>query len=116
MYLFKQKILLFLLIFVPGLWSCQPKPRNNQTGQQIRDTTLIQSKIDLSGTKVGYCTPSLNAPFYVVLSEYVKKYAEDYGMQFAAADGQDDIIRQITSMEDLIASGSKCINSESTRP
>ena len=89
----------------PACWSCQPETRNKQTGQQIRDTALIQSKIDLSGIKVGYCTPSLNAPFYVVLSEYVKKYTEDYGMQFAAADGQDDIIRQITSMEDLIASG-----------
>jgi len=105
MLIFKQRILLFLLLAIPCLWSCQPQPRNNQTGQQIRDTTLIQSKIDLSGIKVGYCTPSLNAPFYVVLSEYVKKYAEGYGMQFAAADGQDDIIRQITSMEDLIATG-----------
>ena len=105
MNLYKQRILLFFVLALPGLLSCQSKPRNDQTIQQISNTTLIISKIDLSGIKVGYCTPSLNAPFYVVLSEYVKKYTEDYGMQFAAADGQDDIIRQITSMEDLIASG-----------
>jgi ribose transport system substrate-binding protein len=102
---YKERLLLFLIIALPCLLSCQSKPRNDQTVQHVRDTTLIESKIDLSGIKVGYCTPSLNAPFYVVLSEYVKKYTEDYGMQFAAADGQDDIIRQITSMEDLIASG-----------
>ena len=60
---------------------------------------------DLSGITVGYCSPSLNAPFYVVLSRYVKKYAEEYGMKFVMADGQDDIIKQITSMEDLITAG-----------
>lgn len=105
MYIFKQKILLLLLFGISALTSCQSGPRKNQSAESVRDTALYRSKIDLSATKVGYCTPSLNAPFYVVLSEYVKKYTEGYGMQFAAADGQDDIIRQITSMEDLLAAG-----------
>jgi ribose transport system substrate-binding protein len=105
MYLCKRRILLLLIFALPVLLSCNSKPRNSQTDQQIRDTALFTSKIDLSGIKVGYCTPSLNAPFYVVLSEFVRRYTVGYGMQFAAADGQDDIIRQITSMEDLIAAG-----------
>jgi ribose transport system substrate-binding protein len=105
MHRYSQRILFFPVLVLSVLLSCQPAPRDKQSDQPIRDTTLYRSKIDLSGIKVGYCTPSLNAPFYVVLSEYVKKYAEGYGMQYAAADGQDDIIRQITSMEDLIAAG-----------
>jgi ribose transport system substrate-binding protein len=105
MFLYKQRILFLLIFALPVLFSCQLKPPDIQGDQEMRDTTLFRSKIDLSAVKVGYCTPSLNAPFYVVLSEYVKKYTEGYGMQFAPADGQDDIIRQITSMEDLIAAG-----------
>ncbi len=60
---------------------------------------------DLTGIKIAYSSPSQNAPFYVVLSQYIRKYTEDYGMKFVMADGQDDIIKQITSMEDLIVSG-----------
>jgi ribose transport system substrate-binding protein len=69
------------------------------------DTTAVKNKADLSDIKVGYCTPSLNAPFYVVLTQYIQKYTEGYGMKFVSADGQDDIIKQITSLEDLIAAG-----------
>ena len=70
---------------------------------ELNDT--LKSKVDLSDLTIGYSTPSLNAPFYVVLSQYIRKYAEAYGMKFVMADGQDDIIKQITSMEDLITSG-----------
>jgi ribose transport system substrate-binding protein len=40
-----------------------------------------------------------------VLSQYIQKYTEGFGMKFVSADGQDDIIKQITSIEDLIAAG-----------
>lgn len=68
-------------------------------------TESMKSQIDLDNFKIGYCSPSLNAPFYVVLSKYIKQYTEGYGMQFVMADGQDDIIKQITSMEDLVTTG-----------
>jgi ribose transport system substrate-binding protein len=69
------------------------------------DPDIYKSKIDLSEIKIGYSSPSLNAPFYVVLSQYIRKYSKDYRMNFVMADGQDDIIKQITSMEDLITTG-----------
>ncbi len=81
-------------------------PRESEN--EAVDTRLlntIESETDLSGITIGYSTPSLNAPFYVVLSKYIEDYAKAYGMQFVMADGQDDIVRQITSMEDLITSG-----------
>lgn len=65
----------------------------------------LESEADLSDLTIGYSSPSLNAPFYVVLSQYIEVYTEAYGMRFVMADGQDDIIKQITSMEDLISSG-----------
>ena len=69
------------------------------------DTTTVENNLNLTNIKVGYCTPSLNAPFYVVLSQYIQKSAEGFGMKFVSADGQDDIIKQITSVEDLTAAG-----------
>jgi ribose transport system substrate-binding protein len=97
-------IVCIALIFF-ALNACGPKSPAENLQDLRNDTTLIVSKTDLSGIKIGYCTPSLNAPFYVVLTDYIKKYSEVYGMKCVSADGQDDIIKQITSMEDLIAQG-----------
>ena len=79
-----------------------------ESEKKVSDRPVAQStesQIDLFNIKIGYCSPSLNAPFYVVLSKYIKQYTEGYGMQFVMADGQDDIIKQITSMEDLVTTG-----------
>jgi len=88
------------------LMACNSKPGGNKPALNINsDTTAVKNKADLSDIKIGYCTPSLNAPFYVVLTQYIQKYTETSGMKFVSADGQDDIIKQITSLEDLIAAG-----------
>jgi ribose transport system substrate-binding protein len=97
---------LYILVASFVLIACNV--RNESNNEAVENALLIdtlQSEIDLSGITIGYSTPSLNAPFYVVLSKYIEKYAEAYGMRFVMADGQDDIIKQITSMEDLITSG-----------
>lgn len=93
-----------LILF--SLAACNPGPDAKK--QEIRsqpDTAAMRSRRDLSGVRVGYCTPSHNAPFYVILTQHIKEYSEGYGMKFVSADGQDDIIKQITSLEDLIAAG-----------
>jgi ribose transport system substrate-binding protein len=83
---------------------------NTRTG--ARESESIASTIDtlkktnyVAGVKIGYSSPSQNAPFYVVLSQYIQMYTESYGMEFIMADGQDDILKQITSMEDLVTAG-----------
>jgi len=75
------------------------KSENQQT------TEVVESKTDLSNIKIGYCTPSLNAPFYVALSQSIQKKAEGYGMKFISVDGQGDIAKQVTAVEDLVAKG-----------
>jgi ribose transport system substrate-binding protein len=98
-------VLLSISIITLGLMSCNSKPAKEESKSSIVDVAAIENKVDLTNIKIGYCTPSLNAPFYVVLSQYIQKYTEVYGMKFMMADGQDDIIKQITSIEDLIATG-----------
>jgi ribose transport system substrate-binding protein len=84
--------------------ACKLKDRTKLKSNKTAEIGYI-SKIDLSNIKVGYCTPSMNAPYYMVLSEEIKKNVESYGMKFLSADGQDDIAKQITAVEDLVASG-----------
>ena len=85
--------------------ACQVRQESKNEAFMLRLSDTLKSEADLSGITIGYSTPSLNAPFYAVLSQYINLYVEAYGMNFVMADGQDDIIKQITSMEDLISSG-----------
>ncbi len=92
------------IIFIT-LFACNPNQNTNKSEIPGVTTSSVENKLDLSNIKVGYCTPSLNAPFYVVLSQFIQKNVEEFGMQYVSTDGQDDIIKQITSVEDLTASG-----------
>ena len=102
----KRYFILFnISIFFFGLMSCISNQGTEKPESLSVDTTTVENKINLTNIKVGYCTPSLNAHFYVVLSQYIQQSAEGFGMKFVSADGQDDIIKQITSVEDLTAAG-----------
>jgi ribose transport system substrate-binding protein len=78
---------------------------NKEEKKDQQTAEVVESKTDLSNIKVGYCTPSLNAPFYVALSTSIQKNAESYGMKFISVDGQGDIAKQVTAVEDLMAKG-----------
>jgi len=98
-------ISLCIIMILIGLIGCGSQKATDEVSSQKNDSSILTSNIDLSVIKIGYSSPSQNAPFYVVLSQYIQKYAERYGMNFVMVDGQDDIIKQITSMEDLITTG-----------
>ena len=72
-------VIIFLSIIQIWISSC------NSGTEKVRSTANVNSESaiaisarDLSGIKIGYSTPSLNAPFYVVLTQSVKKYTESY--------------------------------------
>lgn len=88
--------------------ACHLKDRKKSKVTKTIENQYV-SKISLSNMKVGYCSPSLNAPYYMVLSNEIKKNVEAYGMKFISADGQDDISKQITAIEDLVASGANVL-------
>jgi ribose transport system substrate-binding protein len=98
-------ILLNTAFIIYGLTACNMGSERGKPLYGVKDSVSIEKKKDLSSVKVGYSTPSLNAPFYVVLSQYIQKYTEGAGMKFVSADGQDDIVKQINSIEDLTGTG-----------
>lgn len=61
------------------------------------------SEKDLSAIRVGYCTPTLDAPFYVALEDAVRKGVEHFGMQYYSTNGQSDIAKQVVAVEDLLS-------------
>lgn len=95
------------IVLMLNLISCAEKKssasKNNNNAKATG--TLIESAIDLKGKKIGYVTPSMNAPYYQALYASVKANVEKNGMIFLSADGQDDINKQVAATEDLITKG-----------
>lgn len=93
---------LCILLLLVG---CLPEnlKTNTNSSQQEASKVKYQSVRDLSDVKVGYCTPTLNGPFYVALEAAVKKTVTNYGMQYLTTDGQGDINKQVMAVEDLLS-------------
>ena len=98
---------LFLAALLLNLAACaRPLDSSNKSEDDgTAEDDLIESTIDLSGKTIGYCTPTLNAPYYQALMQSIKETTEKNGMTFLSADGQDDINKQVAAVEDLITKG-----------
>ncbi|MCL5244533.1 substrate-binding domain-containing protein [Cellulophaga sp. 20_2_10] len=102
---------MFLPLMVVALFlnvvGCAEEIKTTQSsGNDTEDSAeIFKSKVDLTGIKIGYCTPSLNAPYYQALFQSIKSTTEKNGMEFISADGQNDINKQIAAVEDLITKG-----------
>ncbi|GAA3517083.1 substrate-binding domain-containing protein [Aquimarina addita] len=105
-----SKIVLKLLVVLAIFFNIVSCVEQSQTSDStVKDTEesgkAIVSEIDLTGKKIGYCTPSLNAPYYQALLQSIQTNTEKNGMVFLSADGQDDINKQVAAVEDLITKG-----------
>ena len=102
----KERNFIFFILLV-FFFSCveQKKTEVSKSDCFSLDGEVFKSKVDLRGKKIGYCTPSLNAPYYQALLLSIKDTVEKNGMVFLSADGQNDINKQIAAVEDLITKG-----------
>ena len=78
--------MVFVMLF--SLSSCvEEKSSTKATVNSAVDTSeVVQSIMDLKGKKIGYATPSLNAPYYQALLQSIKASTEKNGMIFLSAD------------------------------
>jgi len=60
---------------------------------------------DLKNITIGMSVKTLNAPYFVAQLNAVKAKVEEMGMKFVYNDAQDDIVRQISFVEDLLVQG-----------
>ncbi|RZS63946.1 substrate-binding domain-containing protein [Pseudobacter ginsenosidimutans] len=96
--------LTMLVAIVSLLFGCIPKNKQ-QAADSKTSANGYASAADLSSFTVGYCTPTLDAPFYVALERAVKEKVESYGMKYLSTDGQADIAKQVMAVEDLLTKG-----------
>jgi ribose transport system substrate-binding protein len=98
---------LLVMAITVSLASCIDKGKDatKEIKSSNAEITKIESAKDLKGMKIGYCTPSLDAPYYQALLTSIKENTEGNGMEFLSADGQGDINKQIAAVEDLITKG-----------
>ncbi|SIS72351.1 monosaccharide ABC transporter substrate-binding protein, CUT2 family [Zobellia uliginosa] len=93
-------------ILLNALACAEPIEKSDNTPKgELNEDGLIESAIDLSGKTIGYCSPTLNAPYYQALLKSIQETTEKNGMTFLSADGQDDISKQVSAVEDLITKG-----------
>ncbi|MCG9791739.1 substrate-binding domain-containing protein [Flavobacterium algicola] len=98
---------LLMLAIVASATSCIDKEKTAE-GDAVATPSAgmkFESAKDLKGLKIGYCSPSLDAPYYQALLTSIKETTEANGMVFLSADGQGDISKQIAACEDLITKG-----------
>lgn len=90
----------FLTLVLAG---CLPKEERQKVAAKA-ETDYVSAR-DLSDIRVGYCSPTMNGPFYGALEQAVRSTATAYGMQYLSTDGQGDITRQVMAVEDLLSRG-----------
>jgi ribose transport system substrate-binding protein len=98
--------IIYCFVICQLFFSCIPKEKNNLVKSAAGDGAgAYVSRKDLSAIIVGYCTPTLDAPFYVALEQSVREHVLHYGMQYLTTDGQGDINKQVLAVEDLLSKG-----------
>ncbi|MGO4273005.1 substrate-binding domain-containing protein [Paenibacillus sp. TAF58] len=76
---------------------------NKKTSQAAISEQKPVLKKDRKSIKIGYSQFTLGAPYFVAIVEAAKKTAEEMGVQFVSIDGQDNINKQLSDVDDLLA-------------
>lgn len=80
---------------------------NSTTPENHQDSAGSSSSgpQDLSDITIGLSMKTLNAPYFVAQVKSIEKEVRDRGMDFIYIDAQDDILKQVANVEDLLARG-----------
>lgn len=99
-----QKLLHFIA-FLIILSACTGRP--DPTSGKGNSATEASSPLPVppEDATIGLSMKTLSAPYFVAQVESIRERVEDLGMKFMYTDAQDDIIRQVANVEDLLAQG-----------
>jgi len=96
--------LISLYIILVFSSTCNPERTSDASRQESPQPAPVATG-DLSGITIGMSVKTLNAPYFVAQLNAVKRFVEERGMKFIYNDAQDDIVRQIAFVEDLLVQG-----------
>jgi ribose transport system substrate-binding protein len=96
-------VLTCLLLSVSG---CKEEPAaKEQAKQTLAKTETAADAKELGDIKIGVSMYTLGAPYFVAQFETLKSEAERLGLGFAGTNARDDMMVQLSQVEDLLAQG-----------
>jgi ribose transport system substrate-binding protein len=97
----KFSAVLFLLLFCVS--ACQPPSQNTEKREQNPINKLGDEQF--KDVTIGLSMKTLSAPYFVAQLKVIEQEVKSRGMKFIYVDAQDDILRQVANVEDLLARG-----------
>jgi ribose transport system substrate-binding protein len=91
-----------LACFISLLWTCTPSSSGDKTSIPEKSSADSQEMMDFT---IGLSIKTLSAPYFVAQVKTIEKEVKKRGMKFIYTDAQDDIMKQIANVEDLLARG-----------
>jgi ribose transport system substrate-binding protein len=85
---------------------CKEEPAaKEQAKQTLAKTETAADAKELGDIKIGVSMYTLGAPYFVAQFETLKSEAERLGLGFAGTNARDDMMVQLSQVEDLLAQG-----------
>lgn len=93
---------LIIIVVLNLVFACTgpSKEKIPKTGDQA-----IADPADMAEITIGLSMYTLGAPYFVAQMKAIQEQVESRGMKFMYIDAQDDMIRQVGNVEDLLARG-----------
>ena len=73
--------------------------------EQANENTGSLNVEHLSEVTIGMSVKTLNAPYFVAQLRAVENRVKELGMNFVYIDAQDDLVKQVSNVEDLLVRG-----------
>jgi ribose transport system substrate-binding protein len=87
------------------LAACTAQTGHTGRGESREANADSSPAVPVADATIGLSMKTMTAPYFVAQVESIKERVEARGMKFIYTDGQDDIIRQVDNVEDLLARG-----------
>ncbi len=76
------------------------------TAENVDTYNQVAGEVEIVGNgSIGLSVSTLNNPFFVDLAEGAEKAAADLGIAISVVDAGDDVTKQVSDVEDLVAKG-----------
>jgi len=96
----RQFVQVFIIILILNqIMSCGQEKSN----ERIQDDKTVNNQVDFSGYKVGISMYTLGAPYFAAQLNAATRKAESLGMIVFSTNAQDDMVKQIADVEDMLA-------------
>lgn len=94
---------LLILLVVLTTVGCQQDTATEPTRTQSANT--IPEDFDYTGKKIGVSMYTLGAPYFKAQLDAAKRIIESVGATCIYTEAQDDMVKQLGSVEDMLAQG-----------